>query len=322
MSAHSCGLATAPPVDVSVVVVSYRTPELLRRCLASLVSGAGGLRHEVIVVDNDPHDGSAAMVAREFPRARLLTSGGNEGFARACNRGARAAGGEFVLLVNSDAVVHAGSIRRLVGFARRHPRGGLYGGRTLTPDGALDPRSCFGRPTPWSAACFALGLSTLFRRSRLFDPESLGRWPRDTEREVGVVSGCLLLAAGSTWRALAGFDPDFHMYSEDVDLSLRARRIGFRPVIVPDAVVTHVGGASSSHRADKMLLVARGKVTLITKHWSAPVAAFGRGCLLAGTALRALGGADTWRELWRRRHEWTGGYASQDAPGALREAVS
>lgn len=294
-------------VEVSVLLVSFRTPHLLRACLAALPAGAGGVRHEVIVVDNDPSDGSAAMIAREFPHVRVLSPGANLGFARACNLAASQATGAHLLLLNSDAVAHPGSIAALVAFARSRPEAGLYGGRTLSPAGALDPRSCWGAPTRWSAACFALGLSTLFRGSRVFNPESLGRWQRDTVREVDVVSGCLLLVRAEAWDALGGFDPDFFMYGEDVDLSLRARRLGYRPVLQPAAVVTHVGGASSRQRADKMLMVARGKVTVMRKQWSPAAAALGTRCLLAGTALRALSGG-AWRELWRRRGEWRAGY--------------
>lgn len=300
-------------LDLSVVVVSYRTPDATLACLRSLAGGAGGLRYEVVLVDNAPEDGTAALVRAEFDEVTIVPAPTNVGFARGCNLGAERASGEYLLLLNPDTVVAPGSLTALLEFARRNPSGGLYGGRTLTPEGDLDPKSCWGAPSLWSTACFALGLSTLRPGSRRLNPEGLGPWRRDTVREVDVLSGCLLLVRRDLWRALGGFDPTFFMYSEDVDLSLRAAALGYRPLICPAAVVTHSLGASSPTRADKMVLVAKGKATLMRKHWSPGRAAAGRALLLTGTGLRALGGGvlrrgEAWREVWRRRDEWLAGY--------------
>ncbi|WP_219995803.1 hypothetical protein, partial [Schumannella sp. 10F1B-5-1] len=107
-----------------------------------------------------------------------------------------------ILLLNPDTLVRRGSIAALVAFADEHPEYRVYGGRTLRPDGGLDPSSCWGEPTAWSLICFATGLSTVFHRTRLFDPESLGRWQRDTVREVPVITGCLLLISRADWDLL------------------------------------------------------------------------------------------------------------------------
>src|SRR5204862_7187826 len=121
--------------------------------------------------------------------------------------------------------------------------------------GAVDPKSCWGAPTLWSLVCFASGLSTLFPRTRLFDPESLGRWPRDTEQEVDIVTGCLLLTRRNVWDELGGFDERFWVYGEDADFCLRAAGRGWRPAITPRATVVHVVGASSASEYDKKDLV-------------------------------------------------------------------
>ena len=103
-----------------------------------------------------------------------------------------------------------------------NPGHGLYGGRTLWPDGTVCPGSCWGKPSLWSLFCFSTLLSTVFKGSRVFDPESLGGWQRDTVREVDIVTGCLLLAPREVWDELGGFDERFFMYGEDGDLALRA----------------------------------------------------------------------------------------------------
>ena len=306
------------PVDVSILVVSYRNPELTRACLQSVFDETRDIAFELLVVDNASGDGTPEMVAREFPDVRLVALEENIGFGRANNLAAREAVGEYLLLLNPDTVVHDGAVQRLLAFARVNPEAGLYGGRTLAPDGTVDPSSCWGAPTPWSMACFGLGLSTAFPRSRLLDPESLGRWQRDSVREVGIVTGCLLLMRRDVWHELGGFDPMFFMFAEDADLSMRARRRGWRPTITPEATITHVKGGSSPLHGPKLVLLLRSKVSLMDKHWSPPARRFGVGMLLLGTALRGLGSAllgrlgrpyaDPWHHAWTHRDAWRGGY--------------
>lgn len=277
-----------------------------------------------MVVDNASGDGTAELIREEFPRVRLLASDENLGFARGVNLAAEAARGEHVLLLNPDTLVHEGAVASLVAFARAHPEHGLYGGRTLWPDGRVCEGSCWGRPSLWSLFCFATMLSSVFKRSRLFDPESLGGWERDSVREVGIVTGCLLLARTDVWRRLGGFDERFFMYGEDADLSLRAWAAGYRPAITPDAVITHEVGVSSESRPDKLILLMRGKATLLRKHWRGPRRALGLRFLLAGVAVRAFaptslrgrhgGRPDAWREVWRRRASWLDGYPAAERP--------
>jgi GT2 family glycosyltransferase len=255
------------------------------------------------------------MVRSEFPHARLIASDDNLGFAAGSNLAAQAAEGQYLLLLNPDTVVHEGALQSFLDFARSRPGAGLYGGRTLDPDGTVNPGSCWGAPTLWSLFCFATLLSSVFRGSRLFDPESLGGWERDSVREVDIVTGCLLLAHRRVWYELGGFDTRFFMYGEDADLSLRARALGYRPAITPDAVVTHEVGVSSEADGNKYMLLHRGKATLLRKHWHGLRLRLGLGLLAAGVGLRALLGRPAWSEVWRRRDEWLEGYPEPPAPG-------
>ncbi len=320
--------------DVSILVVTYRCRDEAAVCLRSIVATTGGLDAEVVVLDNASGDGTAEFVAAEFPAVRLLASPENLGFARGVNRAAEEATGEFVLLLNPDMEVHAGAVESLVRFARDHPEHGIYGGRTLDPDGSVNPGSCWGAPSLWSLFCFATLLSTAFRRSRAFDPESLGGWKRNSVREVDIVTGCLLLAPRALWQDLGGFDTRFFMYGEDADLSFRARALGYRPAITPEAVVTHEIGVSSATREDKLLLLFRGKATLLRKHWRGLRLRAGLFLLKAGVGARALlavlggrseGRAGAWPEVWRERRDWLPGYppridaSESSAPAPSRE---
>jgi N-acetylglucosaminyl-diphospho-decaprenol L-rhamnosyltransferase len=303
--------------DVSILLVTYRCRDETRACLRSIAETTSGLDVEVIVLDNASGDGTVELVRSEFPGVRLFASDENLGFARGVNRAAAEATGEFVLLLNPDMEVHPGAIESLLAFARAHPEHGLYGGRTLDPDGTVNPGSCWGAPSLWSLICFATLLSTTFKHSGLLDPESLGGWERDTVREVDIVTGCLLLAPRGLWEELGGFDTRFFMYGEDADLSFRAQALGYRPAITPSAVVTHEIGVSSATREDKLLLLFQGKATLLRKHWRGFRLRLGLFLLTAGVGVRALlavlgrrtdprGAA--WRRVWRERRRWLAGY--------------
>jgi N-acetylglucosaminyl-diphospho-decaprenol L-rhamnosyltransferase len=300
-------------VELSVLVVTYRNPEVIRACLASIYEQTRGCTLEVIVVDNDSGDATADIVEREFPQVRLVRSERNRGFAAATNLAASIARGEHLVLLNPDTMIIDRALDRLLAFARSQPEPGLYGGRTVGPEGALDPRSCWGAPTLWSTFCFGSGLSTLLARSAVFDPESLGPWERDTVRDVGVVTGCLLLTSRETWDSLGGFDERFFMYGEDVDLSLRARQGGLRVCICPQATVIHLVGTSTATSATKMEMVMRGKAAIIRKHWRQPQRALGLALLRLGVLQRAMLGRGRshptfWSALWRSRRSWIVGY--------------
>lgn len=302
--------------DVSILIVTYKCRDEARECLASIFGQPHDVSLETLVLDNDSEDGTVEMARSEFPQAKLVALDENIGFAGGVNHLAELASGEFLLLLNPDTVVHAGAVERLVAFARAKPALGLYGGRTLNPDGTPHPGSCWGKPTVWSLTCFATMLSTAFKGSRLFDPESLGHWQRDSEREVDIVTGCLLLVRRTLWHELGGFDLRFFMYGEDADLALRAAALGYRPAITPEAVVTHEIGASTESRPDKMILVYRSKAALIRKHWATPKRQLGLGLLWNGVGMRALvarvvrrrEGAATWSAVWAARRDWLKGY--------------
>ena len=310
--------------DVAIVIVSYNSAEFIGDCLQSVISNRRDVRQQIIVVDNDSKDNTVELIREEFPEVELIVPGANLGFAKGVNLGARHADAEFVLLLNPDTVIVDHAVDEIVGFARKHPQYGLYGGRTLRPDGGLEPSSCWGEPTLWSMAMFAFGLTTLAPKNPLLDPESLGDWQRDSVREVGVITGCFLLAPKTVWDELGGMDERYFMYGEDVDFAMRARRLGYRPVICPDARLVHEVGQCSETPVHKTMLLYRGKASLVRTHWRGPAKWLGLFFLAAGTGLRAMlsgvlkrpGNGDAagrWQTLWRERATWLRGYSDQPA---------
>jgi GT2 family glycosyltransferase len=288
MSETAAGGAAGAP-RVAVVVVTYNGAEWVDRCLRALVVDARPtVPFEVVVVDNGSGPETREVLARWADRVRVDLSEENLGFGRGCNRAVRATTAPRIVLLNPDAEVLPGCLEALDLALDEHPRAGIVGGRLRGTDGRLDPSSCWGAPTLWSWFCFATGLSTVFRRSSLFDPESLGGWQRDSAREVDIVTGCLLATERRVWDELGGFDERFFMYGEDADLSLRAAEAGYRPRITPDAVVVHANGVSSGSKAHKNRLLLTGKATLARVHWAPARARAGLALLTVGVAVRAL----------------------------------
>ena len=298
--------------ELAIVIVNYNTRDEVIECVQSVLSTTT-VALEIVVVDNGSVDGSAAALRVFGAPVTVVEAGANLGFAAGVNRGVEHTHAPWVLLLNPDTTVLDGAIDSLVSFARAHPEHGIYGGRKLRPDGGTDPSSCWGAMTLWSLTCFALGLTTLFKRSRVFDPESLGRWNRDSIREVPIVTGCLLLIARADWERLGGMDERFFLYGEDAEFSGRARRRGLRPVIVPDATIIHAVGGSTAPGGRKMSLVMAGKATLVRTQWRQLPAAMGIALLQIGAGLRAAPYAlrrqeGTWTHAWVHRKDWRGGY--------------
>ncbi|HZZ43827.1 MAG TPA: glycosyltransferase family 2 protein [Tepidisphaeraceae bacterium] len=304
-------------MDLTILIISYNTRELTVACLRSVYEQTRELDFEVIVLDNQSSDGSADAIAQQFPQVKLIRAAKNLGFAGGNNEAADQAKGEYLLLLNPDTVVIKGAIQNLYSFARAHSEATIFGGRTFFPDNSLNPASCWRRPTPWSAFCIAAGLSRLFPHSEWFNSEAFGAWPRDSVREVDIISGCFFLIRRDLWEQLGGFDPAFFMYGEEADLCLRAKKIGHRCLVCPDATIVHYGGASEKVRADKMVKLFTAKAQLLDRHWISPWRRFGILCLdlWAITRMGAFlllkyirpGRAEsyrTWRDIWLRRSEW------------------
>ena len=309
--------------EVSILVISYNTVEMTLACLNSVVAETQATRCEIIVVDNASSDGSADALAAAHPEVRLVRSNENMGFAQANNVAAEIAKGDLLLLLNPDTVVLDGAIDRLVAFAKARPEARIWGGRTVFGDGSLNPSSCWRRMSLWNLFCRAAGLTGLFPDSKFFNAEAYGGWQRDSEREVDIVTGCFFLIERRFWETLGGFDPLFFMYGEEADLCLRARSLGARPRITPDARIVHYGGASERVRVEQIIRVSRAKVSLLARHMPASLRGAGvflyrlwplsrvlayRVAMLAQLNDRFAEEHAVWSEIWQRRREWQQGF--------------
>lgn len=233
------------PIDVSVVVVSFNTRGLLRRCLANVNQQIEGLRAEVLVVDNASRDGSAQMVRDEFPQVQLIANEANRGFAAANNQAFARARGRLVALLNPDAELGDGVLRRAVARMNREPRVAAVGGRLLASDGTPQP-SARMFPTLRDEVFVRTGLAWKFRRSRIFGRLDRAWADPDVDARVDWVPGAFFLVRASLLQRLGGFDERFFLYYEEVDLCRRIAAAGGEIWYWADCAVRHVGGASSA----------------------------------------------------------------------------
>ncbi len=307
--------------ELTVIIVSYNTRDLTLKALETLYATTRDTSFHTVVFDNASQDGSAEAIAAAFPQVELIASDENLGFAKANNLVAAQAKTDWLLLLNPDTECHAGAVDNLMAFSRAHPQAGITGGRTVFPDGSLNIASCWMRITPWSAFCSATGLSSVFPGSALFNPEAMGDWQRDSVREVDIVVGCFMMVPRDLWARLDGFDLRYFMYGEEADLCLRAKALGYQPMITPDAQIMHLVGASSKAQARKYSMIAKARMTLIRDHWPPALVPFGRAMLRlwAGSRAAVLGlvarvtgkkkeSAAKWAEIWHDRHDWLQGY--------------
>lgn len=253
-------------MDVSIIIVSYNTKKLTLECIESIYKQILNIDFEIIVVDNASSDGSADAIEKKYSKINLIRSKENLGFARANNMAAEQSTGAYLLLLNSDTVVLEGAVQKLFSFAEVREDAGIFGGSTFFADGSRNPSSCWSKPTLWSISCIALGLTSLFRKTKLFNPESFIWWDWSESREVDIISGCFLLIRKNIWDKLSGFSPDFFMYGEDSDLCLRAWNSGSKCVVFPNAKIVHYGGASDNVHSGKMIKLFTGKNLLLHKH--------------------------------------------------------
>lgn len=304
--------------DISVIMVTHNNEHSVGAALDS--TGSIDRPFEVIVVDNRSADGTVRCATSAAPMATMVSLNSNVGFAKACNLAAGRAAGRLLLFLNPDTVLLPGAVARAAGHLERNPTIGVVGGRTLFEDGSTNITCCFREPSLWSAFCYATGLSSVFRRSSLLNPEQMRGWDRADTRSVDVVTGCFLMIERSLFEKLRGFDERFFLYSEDTDLCRRVRDARLSCVHLADASLIHSDGGSEPVHSAKLTKVFAARSRYYAKHWSPRKAAIGRqlldfavlGRLLVNQALRRHEGIEHWADVWHHRDSW--GAGDKDTP--------
>jgi GT2 family glycosyltransferase len=259
--------------DLGIVIVNYNVRDLLRDCLASVYDSQGEFSFTVCVVDSGSADGSANMVAEEFPQAHLIRAE-DRGYAVANNLGLRALGFDnrqmdpaaragasseapaltfsgpvHVLLLNPDTILPPSALADMLAFMDARAQAGVAGPRLVREDGSLDRACRRSFPTPEVAFYRLTGLSRLFPRSRRFGRYNLTYLPPDVTTEVDSVVGAFMLIRGEVVSQIGLLDEQFFMYAEDLDFCYRAKEQGWQVWYNAGVTVLHYKGRSSRQRS-------------------------------------------------------------------------
>lgn len=225
-------------VELSVVILSFNTHELLGRCIAHAETAVRGRNAEIIVVDNGSTDGTLDDLRQLGSRVRLIQADRNLGYAGGNNLGIASATGECILLINSDAFVTRAAVDQALDLFTHQPRLGICGVRIVNPDGSLQAGP--GRfPTLWDDVATSLGIDQL--------RGSPGHVSDRAPRPVDWIHGACLFVRRATIDQIGDLDTSFFMYSEEVEWCHRCWSAGWQVWYLPAAPVVHLGGASSEN---------------------------------------------------------------------------
>ena len=233
-------------MELTVVIVNYRVKYLLEQTLCSVEQAMQGMTGEVIVVDNLSGDDSIAFSRERHPQVTYIENQENVGFARANNQAIMQARGVYTLILNPDTIITPQCLNEGIAWMKSHPRCGAIGARMMDANGVFLPESKRAFPTPWVSFCKIFGLSKLFPRSPLFAKYHL-RYLSDLEPQcIDILSGAYMLCRTSVLQHLGGFDEDFFMYGEDIDLSYRIVQAGYENWFLPTPMIHYKG--ESTHK--------------------------------------------------------------------------
>ncbi len=256
-------------MKLSVIIVNYNVEYFLEQCLHSVRKAMQGIEAEVIVVDNNSIDGSNQMVEKKFPEVSLIANKDNRGFSKANNQGIHISTGEYVLLLNPDTVVEDDTFSKIIDFMDAHPDAGALGVKMVDGAGNFLPESKRGLPTPETSFYKIFGLSSLFPHSKRFARYHLGHLDKDKIHEVEILAGAFMLLRRSVLDEIGLLDETFFMYGEDIDLSYRVIKAGYKNYYFPETRIIHYKGESTKKGSVNYVLVFyQAMIIFANKHFS------------------------------------------------------
>lgn len=251
--------------DLSIVIISYNTKKIIEDCLESINRSLTGtkIKYEIIIVDNDSHDGSAQLLETMFQDSKnhlvYRQAGENLGFGKGNNLGVKIAQGKYILLLNSDTVVLNRSIEKLYNFyVENEKQVHFLGAKLLNYDLTPQPSACRFFTLP-------VILATLLLKG---DYWGLTRSSPNKFSQVDWISGACIMTTKKHYQRLGGFDKNIFMYMEEVDLLYRAKKLGLNTFFYPETKIIHLGSASSTGKTFPILQVYRGFLFFYKKHYS------------------------------------------------------
>ncbi len=255
--------------QLSIIIVNYNVCHFLEQSLLSVSKASTNLDIEVFVVDNNSADGSVEMVKAKFPAVKLIVNDINVGFSKANNQAIAQATGEYILLLNPDTVIEVDTLEKCVNFMNAHPMGGGLGVKMIDGKGDFLAESKRGFPTPWVAFYKIFGLAALFPKSKKFGRYHLGYLDKNETHEVEVLSGAFMLLRKTTLDKTGYLDEDYFMYGEDIDLSYRIIKAGYKNYYFSDTRIIHYKGESTKKTSiNYVFIFYKAMIIFAQKHFT------------------------------------------------------
>ncbi len=244
------------PIQLSILIVTYNSSSTIRVCLDSVFLELSTLEGEVVVVDNHSSDDTTAILddySAQHPNLQSKINRTNRGFAVGNNQALEMARGQHILILNPDTILQAGVLKNLLVELEKDSKTGVVAPQLQFPDGSIQ-RTCRRFPSHLDVIYNVFGLSTLFPENRRFNGWKMGDFDHKLRKSVDQPAGAALLVRGDLLRSLEGFDENFPMFFNDVDLCKRVKEAGYAIWYLPEYAIQHLGGASVKQAKLKMTI--------------------------------------------------------------------
>jgi GT2 family glycosyltransferase len=275
-------------VVLSVIIVNYNVKYFIEQCLYAVYKAGRGIAMEVIVVDNHSADGSRDYLEAAFKQVQFYWLSENPGFAKACNMGLMHAKGSYILFLNPDTIISEDCLEKCIDFLNTHPQAGALGVRMIDEWGHFLKESKRAFPSPAASFFKLTGLARLFPRSTRFAKYYLGNLSEVQTHEVDVLAGAFMMIKKTVLDITGSFDEAFFMYGEDIDLSYRIQKQGYKNYYYPGVTILHFKGKSTPQKNMRYVRIFyRAMRVFAHKHYGKRIYGLYNACIQAAIGLRA-----------------------------------
>lgn len=276
-------------LKLSIIIVNFNVKYFLEQCLYSVIKASENIDTEVIVVDNNSTDGSKEFYRNRFANVQFLWNEENVGFSKANNQALKRAVGKFILFLNPDTILPEDCLEKCIAYFELQNEPGAMGIRMIDGSGNYLKESKRGFPSPITSFFKLSGLTALFPSSKIFARYYLGQLDQHQNHEVDVLAGAFMLVKKSVLDITGGFDERFFMYGEDIDLSYRIQKSGYKNYYFSETTILHFKGESTKRGSLNYVRVFYGAMSLfVKKHYSKGIARFYNLLIQPAIGIRAI----------------------------------
>ncbi|EYE87925.1 glycosyl transferase family 2 [Fervidicella metallireducens AeB] len=240
-------------MEISIIIVNYKTKDLTKQTIKSVMDTTHNVQYEIILVDNASGDGSLEAIMEEYNDIAFIANTENVGFSKANNKAIKKSRGKYILLLNSDTKILDGCIEKCFKYMEEHEEIGALGPKIYLMNGELDHACKRGFPTPSASLCYMLKLDRIFAGKKKFGKYKMSYLPDDEINEVDSLTGAFMMVRKDVIEKVGMLDENFFMYGEDLDWCYRIKEAGYKVVYYPEAQMIHYKGQSSKKKRLKTI---------------------------------------------------------------------